>query len=127
MKIGQAAEKSGLPAKTIRYYESIGLFKGGRDDNGYRNYKDEDISQMHFLQRSRQLGFTLEECKDLLALYQDPHRASSSVKSVAETRLQLIDQHIEHLLQMKTVLSGLVKQCPGDQGADCIILEELSK
>jgi len=127
MKISQAAEKSGLPAKTIRYYESIGLFKGGRDANGYRNYTDADTNQMHFLQKSRQLGFTLDECKDLLALYQNPHRASSSVKSVAENRLQLIDQQIEHLLQMKTMLSGLVKQCPGDEGADCSILEELSK
>lgn len=127
MKISEASKQSGLPAKTIRYYESIGLFKGLRDQNGYRNYSESDVQQMHFLQRSRQLGFSLDECRGLLSLHKNPHRASSEVKLLAQTRLDQIDEQIRQLQLMKSTLNDLVKQCPGDAGADCVILDELSK
>lgn len=126
MKIGEAATQSGLSVKTIRFYESIGLFKGARSENGYRDYASATVRQMHFLQRSRQLGFSLDECRDLLALFQNPSRASKSVKQVATMRLAYIDQQIAHFEHMKITLSGLVAHCPDDDSADCAILDALS-
>ena len=126
MKISEAAKLSGLTVKTIRYYESIGLFNSARSSNGYRTYGSTDIGQMQFLQHSRQLGFSLDECRDLLALYQNPGRANKSVKSVASNRLAYIDDKIEHLLQMKKTLSHLIDQCPGNEDHDCAILDALS-
>lgn len=127
MKISEAAKFSGLPVKTIRYYESIGLFESKRESNGYRNYSDLMVKDMKFLNHSRQLGFNLDDCRDLLALFQDPHRASKNVKDVAEKRLQHIDEQIVHLNNMKKTLNRLVKQCPGNDDPDCTILDELAK
>lgn len=126
MKISEAARLSGLTVKTIRYYESIGLFNSTRSSNGYRSYTASDIGQMQFLQRSRRLGFSLDECRDLLALYQNPGRANKSVKSVASHRLAFIDDQIEHLVQMKKTLTHLIEQCPGNDDHDCVILDALS-
>ncbi len=126
MKISEASTQSGLTTKTIRYYESIGLFKSARSDNGYRDYAPATVRQMHFLQRSRQLGFSLDECRDLLALFQNPSRASKSVKQVASLRLAYIDEQIAHFEHMKITLSGLIKHCPDNDDADCAILDALS-
>jgi MerR family copper efflux transcriptional regulator len=127
MKISEASRLSGLPSKTIRYYESIGLFSSQRAENGYREYSQQDVNNMNFLHRSRELGFSLDECRDLLKLYQDPSRASAEVKQVAERRLQQIDQQINHLSDMKKTLHKLVEQCPGSSDPHCAILDELSK
>jgi len=127
MKISQASKASGLPVKTIRYYESIGLFTSKRLANGYRVYSKDDVEQMHFLFHSRELGFSLEECRDLLSLFRNPDRASKNVKAVANQRLELIDKQIEDLLTMKATLANLVKQCPGNDDPDCVILKELAK
>ena len=87
MNIGEASERSGLPSKTIRYYEDIGLISPDRGGNGYRDYDVSDVHKLRFLQRSRGLGFSVEECRQLLALYEDKGRASSDVKGIAEAKL----------------------------------------
>ena len=79
MNIGLASEKSGLPSKTIRYYEDIGLLRPARTDNGYRDYSAADIHRLRFLQRSRSLGFSVDECRQLLSLYQDKDRESADL------------------------------------------------
>jgi MerR family copper efflux transcriptional regulator len=126
MNIGHASEKSGLPAKTIRYYEDIGLLKPDRSDNGYRDYSMSDVHKLRFLQRSRGLGFSVEECRQLLALYEDKERASSDVKSIARTKLKEIDRKITELRELQHTLQHLVAHCHGDQRPDCPILESIS-
>jgi Cu(I)-responsive transcriptional regulator len=126
MNIGTASEKSGLPAKTIRYYEDIGLLSPGRSGNGYRDYSSADVHRLRFLQRSRGLGFSVEECRQLLSLYGDRHRESAEVKAIAEGKLAEIDRKIEELRQLRAVLGHLVDACHGDHRPECPILDGLS-
>lgn len=126
MNIGQAADRSGLPAKTIRYYEEIELVRPSRADNGYRDYCEEDIHRLCFLQRSRSLGFTIEECRVLLSLYNDEQRASADVKVIAKKKIALIEQKIKELNSLKSTLSVLINNCHGDHRPDCPILDDLA-
>ena len=126
MNIGDASERSGLPSKTIRYYEDIQLLKPARSGNGYRDYSDEDIHRLRFLQRSRSLGFSVEECRQLLSLYGDKARESADVKAIAEAKLTEIDRKIAELRGLQKTLQHLVRHCHGDGRPDCPILEELS-
>jgi Cu(I)-responsive transcriptional regulator len=126
MNIGDASERSGLPAKTIRYYEDIGLLKPGRAGNGYRDYSVPDIHRLRFLQRARSLGFSVEECRQLLSLYGDSHRASADVKAIAEAKLSEIDRKVKELMELRATLKHLVRNCHGDERPDCPILEGLS-
>jgi Cu(I)-responsive transcriptional regulator len=127
MHIGEAATKAGLPAKTIRFYEEIGLVKPAlRAENGYRSYADRDVHVLQFLHRARSLGFSVEDCRELLALYQDRRRASSDVKAVALARIVDIETKIEELQSMKAALSHLAKKCHGDDRPDCPILDDLA-
>lgn len=126
MNIGTAARRSALPAKTIRYYEEIGLLRPARADNGYRDYSGDDIHRLKFLQRARGLGFSVEECRQLLSLYGDTHRASADVKALAATNLDQIEHKIAELQSLKTALTHLVQTCHGDARPDCPILDELS-
>ncbi|MDQ0997609.1 MerR family copper efflux transcriptional regulator [Phyllobacterium ifriqiyense] len=126
MNIGNASERSGLPAKTIRYYEDIGLLKPDRADNGYRDYSMSDVHKLRFLQRSRGLGFSVEECRQLLALYEDKDRASADVKSMAQSKLQEVERKITELRELQHTLNHLVAHCHGDQRPDCPILENIS-
>jgi Cu(I)-responsive transcriptional regulator len=127
MNIGEAAEKSGLPAKTIRYYEDIGLVTpSGRRANGYRDYDQQDLALLKFVQRSRSLGFTVEECRELLDLYRDRSRASADVKAIAKSRIADIRRKIEELKSMEATLAELVEHCHGDTRPDCPILDDLA-
>jgi MerR family transcriptional regulator, copper efflux regulator len=126
MNIGDAAERSGLPAKTIRYYEDIHLVKPARGENGYRDYSSEDVHRLRFLQRARSLGFSVEECRQLLSLYADKRRESADVKAVAEAKLMEIDRKIAELVSLQKTLRHLVHACHGDDRPDCPILDELS-
>ena len=126
MNIGDASERSGLPAKTIRYYEDIRLLKPARSDNGYRDYSSADVHRLRFLQRARGLGFTVEECRQLLSLYGDKERESADVKAIAEAKLDEIDRKVAELLGLKKTLEHLVHNCHGDGRPDCPILDELS-
>jgi MerR family transcriptional regulator, copper efflux regulator len=126
MNIGTAAKHSGLPAKTIRYYEDIGLIRPERAENGYRDYSTADVHTLSFLQRARSLGFSVEECRQLLALYDDKHRASADVKRLAEARLEEIDRKIAELSGLRRTLEHLVHHCHGDDRPECPILEGIS-
>ena len=126
MNIGIAAKKSGLPPKTIRYYEDIGLVSPDRRDNGYRDYSMEDVHRLRFLQRSRSLGFSVEECRQLLSLYGDTHRESAEVKAIAEAKLTQIDRKLAELQGLRDMLKHLVANCHGDRRPECPIIDGLS-
>ncbi|KII14557.1 Cu(I)-responsive transcriptional regulator [Phaeobacter sp. S60] len=127
MNIGDVASRSGLPAKTIRYYEDIGLIKPRRSDNGYRCFAETDLHKLAFLGRARALGFTIEDCRTLLALYEDESRASADVKQLAQEHLDKINIKIADLEAMRDTLSELVTCCAGDSRPDCPILRDLSQ
>lgn len=126
MNIGETSEKSGLPAKTIRYYEDIGLIKPQRSANGYRDFGEDDLHKLAFIGRARALGFAIEDCRSLLALYEDAERASSDVKRIAKEHLEKIEDKISQLQSMQDTLSDLVQACTGDHRPDCPILHDLS-
>ncbi|PSS57445.1 Cu(I)-responsive transcriptional regulator [Pseudomonas sp. BBP2017] len=127
MNIGQAARRSGLSAKMIRYYESIGLLKPAlRSDSGYRLYQQEDLHRLAFIKRSRDLGFSLEEIARLLTLWQDRQRASADVKALASQHIDDLNRRIEELVSLRDTLSELVAHCQGDDRPDCPILKDLA-
>lgn len=126
MNIGEIAKRSRIPAKTIRYYEDIGLVSPGRTANGYRDFSDLDFHQLQFLGRARALGFSIEDCRTLLQLWQDKSRTSSDVKAVVSTHLSKIDKKIEDLQAIRGTLTKLSKNCAGDDRPECPILENLS-
>jgi MerR family copper efflux transcriptional regulator len=125
MNIGEIATRSGLPAKTIRYYEEISLIKPLRDTNGYRAFRQQDLHKLTFLGRARALGFSIEDCRNLLALYEDQNRSSSDVKSIARDHLTKIEQKIADLVDMQSTLTHLIGACAGDNRPDCPILNSL--
>jgi MerR family copper efflux transcriptional regulator len=126
MNIGDAAKRSGLPPKTIRYYEEIGLLKPARRGNGFRDYADRDVHELRFIARARGLGFSVEECRHLLELYRDTGRASAEVKATAATHIAAIRAKIAELRSMEKTLSHLIEQCAGDGRPDCPILDGLA-
>ncbi|MEN5038433.1 Cu(I)-responsive transcriptional regulator [Pseudomonas sp. TWI929] len=127
MNIGQAARRSGLSTKMIRYYESIGLLKPAtRSDSGYRLYQAEDLHSLAFIKRSRDLGFSLEEVGKLLTLWQDRERASADVKALAMQHIDELNRRIEELVSLRDTLSELVSHCQGDHRPDCPILKDLA-
>ena len=127
MNIGQAAEQSGLPTKTIRYYEDIGLLRPARRGNGFRDYGEKEIHELRFVARARGLGFTIEECRHLLDLYRDKDRASAEVREAVGEHLLVVRTKIKELLTMELALSDLMDRCAGDHRPDCPILDELSR
>lgn len=126
MNIGQVSEKSKLPSKTIRYYEEIELIKPARANNNYRNYSEEDLHRLRFLQRSRSLGFSIDECRLLLSLYEDEHRASADVKLLASKKITEINRKIKELKSLKITLTALSENCHGDDKPDCPIIDDLA-
>jgi len=126
MNIGEVSRASGLPAKTIRYYEDIGLVRPARGANGYRDFSKQDAHKLAFLGRSRSLGFTIEDCRTLMSLYEDRDRASADVKALASEHLDRITQKIEELQALKSTLETLVVRCHGDDRPDCPILDDLA-
>ena len=126
MNIGEVSRATGLSAKTIRYYEDIGLVQPARGANGYRDFNEQDAHKLAFLGRSRSLGFSIADCRTLLSLYEDRDRASSDVKAVATEHLGRIAQKIDELEALKFTLEKLVTRCHGDNRPDCPILNDLS-
>ena len=126
MNIGEAASSSGLPAKTIRYYEDIGLIAPDRTTNGYRDFSETHKHKLAFLSRARGLGFTIEECRNLLSLYEDTDRASADVKAIAREHLDKMALKIKELMAMQDTLTELVNKCTGDERPDCPILQGLA-
>lgn len=126
MNIKDAADRTGLPAKTIRYYEEIGLVAPARRDNGYRDYSDTDAHTLAFLGRARSLGFSIDDCRALLALYDDDGRSSAEVREIARGHLRRIERKIAELMAMRDTLSDLIDACHGDARPDCPILADLA-
>ncbi len=127
MQIGTVAEKSGISAKAIRYYESVGLIQAAsRSQSGYRIYGERDLRTLRFIQRARGLGFSVEAVGDLLALWQDTSRHSAQVKALAQRHVGDIDRKIAELGGMRDTLIDLIARCHGDDRPDCPILDDLA-
>lgn len=126
MNIGQAADATGLPTKTIRYYEDIGLVTPAREHNGYRRFGDEDIHRLSFIQRARSLGFSVDECRLLLSLYEDEHRESAAVKALALQKIDEIDQKLDELKSLRATLKLLADTCQGNNRPECPIIEDIA-
>ena len=127
MNIGEAAARSGVAPKTIRYYESIGLIApAGRGANNYRDYGADEVQTLRFISRARSLGFSVAEVENLLALYRDKQRASQDVKAVAKAHIAEIERKIAELQGMRATLQTLVHHCHGDHRPDCPILAEIA-
>jgi Cu(I)-responsive transcriptional regulator len=126
MNIRDAAAASGLPPKTIRFYEDIGLVAPARGPNGYRDFSPADTRRLAFVARARGLGFSVGDCRALLSLWADRSRASADVKALAEAHLAAIDRKIAELQGLRHTLAHLVQNCHGDHRPDCPILDELA-
>ncbi len=128
MNIGQAADASGVSAKMIRYYESIGLIASAhRSDAGYRKYGDKEVQILRFIKRSRDLGFSLERIKTLLGLWEDRSRQSADVKQLARQYIEELDHDIAKLQSIRDQLQHLTECCQGDNRPDCPIIDDLAK
>ena len=126
MTIGQAAASSGVPPKTIRFYEELGLVKPAeRLANRYRAYDESNVQTLRFIRRARDLGFSLQEIDKLLALYRNRRRASEDVKRLALAHVGELDHKIAELTRIRDTLADLARCCHGDQRPECPILEDL--
>lgn len=127
MNISAAAKRTGLSAKTIRYYEDIGLVgASGRTQAGYREYDEKALRNLGFVRRARDFGFSIEDCRELLGLYSDDERSSADVKSLATKRLDEIKAKQQELELLRKELQALVTACRGDDRPDCPIIDGFS-
>jgi len=127
MNIGTAAQNSGVTAKTIRYYESIGLIpQAARGENGYRDYDTKDVEILRFIKRSRAMGFSVQDVSGLLDLWLNKDRASADVKAVALKHIAEVEKRIDELKSIRKTLTNLTQCCQGDDRPDCPILEGLA-
>ena len=127
VNIGDAARASGVSAKMVRHYESLGLLGAvARTDSGYRQYSAADIHTLRFIKRARELGFSMAEIGNLVGLWHDQARASSEVKRVAQQHLIELENRIQAMQDMRRTLQKLVQSCQGDDRPDCPILDNLA-
>ena len=128
LSIGEAARSAGISPRMVRHYESLGLLAGvARTDSGYRQYTEADLHTLHFIRRSRDLGFSMEEIAELLALWHDRSRASSQVKRIAQTHIDNLNERIAAMQSMQRTLQTLVSCCQGNERPECPILDDLGK
>lgn len=128
MNIGEAAKASGINAKLIRHYESIGIIpKASRSESGYRKYSENDVHILNFVRRSRSLGFSMKEIKKLVSLWRNRSRASAEVKSLTLSHIKSLEEKIRDLQAIRSTLQDLARHCHGDDRPSCPILEDLSK
>ncbi|MFP9229206.1 Cu(I)-responsive transcriptional regulator [Pectobacterium cacticida] len=127
MNISDVAKKTGLSNKTIRFYEEKSLLTPPRrSEKGYRRYDDHHVEELTLLRQARQVGFNLDECRELVMLFNDPRRRSADVKARTLQKVQEIEKHIEELQAMREQLLALAEQCPGDGSAECPIINNLA-
>ena len=126
VNIGTTSTRTALSAKTLRYYEDIGLVRPRRLANGYRDYSETDVHRLRFLKRARDLGFPIERCRELLRLYGDDARSSADVKALAAAQLAEVDRKLEELAALRRTLVRLVDACAGDERPECPILDDLA-
>jgi MerR family copper efflux transcriptional regulator len=128
MNIGEAAKASGVSAKMIRHYESVALFpQASRTASGYRQYTGRDVNTLRFIRQSRDLGFSIEQIRELLSLWQNRRRPSRQVKALAQAHIRELEQKVQELQAVKATLEHLVHCCHGDDRPDCPILETLAQ
>ena len=124
MQISEAAKAANLPVKTVRYYADIDLVKpAGRTAAGYRAYDDIGLGKLIFVRRAREFGFSIDECRELLGLYEDENRSSADVKALAQVRLKMIEEKQRELQALHDELSRVVDACAGDDRPNCPILD----
>lgn len=127
MNISEAARRSGLTSKAIRYYEDIGLVDPAtRGDNGYRQYGAAAVEELHFLARAREVGFDLDECRQLLSLFRDKGRQSRHARDLVLEKSAKLQARIDQLQAMQRVLTDMASRCHGDEGPECAILDDLA-
>ncbi len=127
MNISDVARETRLTSKAIRFYEEKGIVTPPlRSDNGYRHYNAHHLEELHLLRQARQVGFTLDECRELIALFNNPARHSADVKARTLRKAEEIAAHIKELQAMQAQLLALAEACPGDQGAECPIISQLA-
>jgi len=127
VNISDVAKKTGLTSKAIRFYEEKGLVTPPlRSENGYRSYTQKHLDELTLLRQARQVGFNLDECGDLVNLFNNPARHSADVKSRTLEKVAEIERHILELQAMRDQLLALAESCPGDESADCPIIDNLS-
>ncbi len=126
MNIGMAAKRSGLTVKTVRYYANIGMVVPAQDGRtGYRDYGEDDVARLQFIGKARRFDFSIDECRELLSLYDDQDRSSSEVKALTLEKIKAIDAKLAELQSLRDQLSLLAKTCHGDNRPDCPILDAL--
>jgi MerR family copper efflux transcriptional regulator len=127
MQIGEASELTGVSAKMIRHYESIGLIpEADRRSSNYRDYAAEDVHRLGFIRRARDLGFSIEEIRDLLRLWADKKRSRRDVKALTLAHIKELDDKIALLGEMRATLAHLAHCCDGSSRPDCPIIESLA-
>tara|TARA_X000000950_G_C13870930_1_gene642859 strand:- start:1514 stop:1900 length:387 start_codon:yes stop_codon:yes gene_type:complete len=127
MLITEIAKKLNITTRTIRHYEEIGVIKSNRLENNYRYFNAENINKLKFLVRARNLGFSLEECKELIKLFDNSNRKSVNVRDIAKNKLIKLSEKIKELEDLKKSLEWLVSKCPGNSKPECPILDELAR
>ena len=128
MNIGKAANLSNLTIKTVRYYANIGLIKPKQNSlTGYREYNEEEVSKLKFIGKARKFDFSINECKELLSLYENKDRTSKEVKKITLEKVSQIDEKLKDLYNLRNQLYFLANNCHGDNRPDCPILDELAK
>ena len=128
VNIGEAARLSGVSAKMVRHYESLGVLPPvARSDGGYRQYSEPEVHTLRFIKRARDLGFSIEEIAELVGLWQNRRRASASVKRIAQKHAEELAQRIAAMQDMQHALAHLIHCCHGDERPECPILEDLAK
>lgn len=127
MQIGEAARRAGLTVKTVRYYANIGMVTPPQNAaTGYRDYGEDDVAKLQFVGKARRFDFSVEECRELLGLYEDRNRPSREVKALTMKKISDIDTRLAELQSLKDELSSLAASCDGDHRSDCPILNALS-
>ena len=128
MNIGTAAKKSGLSVKTVRFYSDIGLITPDKSsESNYRIYSNQDVEKLLFVGKARKFDFSIEECRELLSLYENKERSSSEVKKITLKKIKEIEQRMSELDSLRTELKRVSKNCNGDQRPDCPIIGFLAK